>query len=730
VTEVGSGLDPSRAQLFGRLAIIEAAVRASVGYRRIDDPQPDDPFRGLYVSDEHVDRLLEGPSGPSERKAQGPSGPSEREAQGAAAGVVGQPEAQEARLRVEADADAAEAAGHHLRLRHLARSFGLVPADIDILLVAMAPDLDSRFEKLYGYLNDDVTRRRATVGLALELADLAALDSAVRARVLPGSPMVDGGLLLVEEPDRPFLTRSLRVPDRVTAHLLGGDQPDTSLLHCLAELPPLPEQAGLSEASLGRALRHGATLVHLHEKPGAASRMAAVVALREAGLGAVVIDLHRLAPEEDIGALAQRASREARLRGAGLVVGPLEVLTTGDVSAAGGKAKASAAVRHLAEVVCPIILYSRGTWDPAWSRGVALNVEAPSLDRDEREAAWRGQLAADAAPDLDPAAATAHFRLAPEHIVRATSAARHQATLHGGPVSDLDLRSGARAQNAAGLEHLARRVEPRVGWVDLVLPPNVFSHLHELVARARNRPKVLEEWNLRPGGGRGRGIAALFAGDSGTGKTMSAEVVAFELGLDLYTVNLATVVDKYVGETEKNLERIFSEADGVNGVLLFDEADALFGKRSEVKDAHDRYANIEVAYLLQRMETFDGLAILSTNLRANVDEAFARRLDSVVDFPMPGAPYRRVLWDSSLGKDIPRADDVDLPFLADRFELSGGNIRSIALTAAYMAAETGQEVTMADLVRATAREYRKLGRLIVNQEFGPYHDLVRSEERD
>jgi len=214
-----------------------------------------------------------------------------------------------------------------------------------------------------------------------------------------------------------------------------------------------------------------------------------------------------------------------------------------------------------------------------------------------------------------------------------------------------------------------------VGWVDLVLPPNVFSHLHELVARARNRPKVLEEWNLRPGGGRGRGIAALFAGDSGTGKTMSAEVVAFELGLDLYTVNLATVVDKYVGETEKNLERIFSEADGVNGVLLFDEADALFGKRSEVKDAHDRYANIEVAYLLQRMETFDGLAILSTNLRANVDEAFARRLDSVVDFPMPDAPYRRVLWDTSLGKAIPRADDVDLPFLADRFELSGGNIR-------------------------------------------------------
>jgi len=705
VVAVSVGLDHSRAHLFGRLAVIEAAVRATVDARRVGDPQPDDPFRGLYVSDDHVDKLLDGPLD----------------------GVVEMPLARGELRRIEEAADAAEATGERLRLRHLIRTFGLVDADVDLLLVAMAPDLDSRFEKLYGYLNDDVTRRRATVGLAFELAGLSAVDSRIRARVLPGSPLVDSGLINLEESDRPFLTRSLRVPDRVTAHLLGGDDPDTAILHCLADLPPLPERAGPNEEAVGRALRSGATLIHFHEKPGAASRMAAVVALREAGLGAVVLDLHRLGPDDDLGVLGQIASREARLRGAGLVAGPLEVLTSADLSVAGAKARASAAIRHLAEVAGPVLLYSRGTWDPAWSRGVAVQVEAPSLDRDEREAAWRFLLGGAAAPDLDPTASTAHFRLAPEHIARATSAARFQATLHGGPVREFELRAGARAQNAAGLEHLARRIEPQVGWKDLVLPPLVFSHLRELTARARNRPKVLEEWGLRPGGGRGRGIAALFAGDSGTGKTMSAEVVAYELGLDLYTVNLATVVDKYVGETEKNLERIFSEADGVNGVLLFDEADALFGKRSEVKDAHDRYANIEVAYLLQRMETFDGLAILSTNLRANVDEAFSRRLDSVVDFPLPEPEYRAVLWSRSLGSHIPRAADVDLDFLAERFELSGGNIRSIALTAAYMAAETGQPVTMADLVRATAREYRKLGRLIVRQEFGDYHDLTRAD---
>ncbi len=223
---------------------------------------------------------------------------------------------------------------------------------------------------------------------------------------------------------------------------------------------------------------------------------------------------------------------------------------------------------------------------------------------------------------------------------------------------------------------------------------------------------MLGGWRLRPGGGRGRGVAALFAGDSGTGKTMSAEVIAADLGLDLYVVDLSTVVDKYVGQTEKNLERIFTEAAGVNGVLLFDEADAIFGKRSEVSDAHDRYANMESAYLLQRMESFDGVAILTTNLRANLDEAFIRRLDVIVDFPVPDQELRRSLWDHCLGTDLPRAADVDLDRCARTYELSGGAIRACAVTAGYLAAAAGGPVTMAQLVAAAEREYRKLGRLL------------------
>src|SRR5204863_8075425 len=183
----------------------------------------------------------------------------------------------------------------------------------------------------------------------------------------------------------------------------------------------------------------------------------------------------------------------------------------------------------------------------------------------------------------------------------------------------------------------------------------------------------LDGWRMAGSGSRGRGIAALFAGESGTGKTMAAEALAGTLGVDLYTIDLATVVDKYIGETEKNLERIFGEAAHVNGVLFFDEADALFGKRSEVKDAHDRYANVETAFLLQRMETFDGVAILATNLRANLDEAFTRRLDALVDFPPPDPEYRRRIWELALRPGLPRAADVELGSLADRFQLTGGN---------------------------------------------------------
>ncbi|BCW71112.1 ATP-binding protein [Arthrobacter sp. NicSoilB8] len=689
--------NPSLAHVLGRVGVVEERIRLLVAARRAEDPQPDDPFRGLYLSDEAVDRLLGDvhPSLEPDSREEGPGGLAPRQ------------------LLCEQLADDAEQAGHQLRLRELGANFGLLPLDIDLLLVALAADLDPRFEQLFGYLNDDVTRRRPSVAVALALCGtpLSAADG--RARLLSG-PLITGGLLVVEDAERPLPGRALRVPDRVVGHLLGDDTAEPALQAVLTERPAV---SWGDAAPLSRALGAGVLLVYLREPATGSGRVLAAEALRARGCDGVYVDLVRLAAERDPLQLAELAVREARLRGAGLVAGPLAAV-----------ADRPAVLEALHAEPQPVLLIGDAAWDPAWTSRPPLLVEVPVSTSAERSDLW--QTALGPLNGVDVEAATSAFRLRPEQVARAAGSAQVQAALTAdGRITASHLSAGARAENGSALDRLARRVEPVVGWDDLVLPDTVLLALKEVALRAKHREKVLGDWAMRPGAGRGHGVAALFAGDSGTGKTMSAEVVARALGLDLYVVDLATVVDKYVGETEKNLERIFTAAAGVNGVLLFDEADAVFGRRSEVKDAHDRYANIESAYLLQRMETFDGLAVLATNLRANIDEAFTRRLDVVVDFPLPDAAHRSVLWDRCLGRTIDRAADIDLAFLGQAFELAGGAIRSAAVTGAYLAADDGGVLTMAHLVTAVQREYRKLGRLTLESEFGPYWGMLSTARK-
>ena len=683
--------DASVRHLAARLELIETRIRAAVARRRATDPDPDDRFRGLYVSDLQVDEMLAGGTAPILPSAPDPT-------------FIEQLRA------VEADAEAAEAAGADVRLRRLVRSFDLQPLDVELLLVALAPDLDPRFERLYGYLHDDVSRRRASIGLALELVGAGGASGAGRARLGVSGPLVAGGLLVVEDTERPFLTRALRVPDRVAGHLVGDDTTDP-LVAALEVTPSDRDLAG--SATLERGLRAGARLAYVRERIGTAPLTVAARALARLGPPPVVIDLGRLGPREEADA-ATAAIREARLRGCGLVAGPVDVLAE----------RGPAAVRAFAEAACVTVLHGARGWDPAWSRTVAFLVEAELPTAAERRDAWHAALDGSASGDMAAAIAALPYRLAPEQVERAAEAGRLTAAAAGRALAVGDVAAGARSQNAAGLDRLARRIEPRVGWSDLVLPAAVIEQLGELTARARHRDRVLDDWGLGRTSLKGRGVTALFAGDSGTGKTMSAEVIAGSLGLDLYVIDLSTIVDKYIGETEKNLDRVFNEADRVNGVLLFDEADAIFGKRSEVKDARDRYANVEVAYLLQRMEVFDGMAVLTTNLRANVDEAFLRRLDAIVDFPVPDVEDRRRLWERNLSAGVPKADDIDVDFLARRFTLSGGNIRNVAVGAAFRAAAGERPLAMADLVRETAREYRKLGRLCVEAEFGSWFGVI------
>ncbi|RPE42316.1 ATPase family protein associated with various cellular activities (AAA) [Streptomyces sp. Ag109_O5-1] len=640
------------APLLARLSALRDRVAALAEHRATDDPTATDPLRGLYLSEEAVRHLLSPQPAPDELPALAEDFPD--------------------------------------RLTDLAVRLALTPLDTTILLIALAPDLDRTFEPLYGYLNDDVGRRRATVGLALDLYGLPAHLAAARARFHPTAPLTALGLLTVEEPERPFLSRSLRVPDRVLAHLLGDDTPDAALT---GSLRPLSYDGGevVDEEFVGRLaarIAAGPLFACLRERREGEGLGCAAAAMRLAGLAA----WHFTGPEERV----PEVLREARLSGRAVVV---------DTGQPGPLVSALSA----AATDVTVLVATPRPYDPDWcDHRDPLVLDVPSR-RAAAPDAWAAVLPDD--PGFDLAATVAPYHLGGDRLARAARAAQDLAAFDGTPLTAAHLRLAARQQSASGLEQHARRIRPAVDWRDLVLPERPLTELRELALRARHRDRVLGDWRLSAGGGRGRGVLGLFAGESGTGKTLSAEVVAAELGLDLYVVQLSSVVDKYVGETEKNLERIFTEADRTDAVLLFDEADAVFGKRSEVKDAHDRYANLESAYLLQRLEAFDGIALLTTNLRANIDEAFTRRLDLVVDFPFPDEEQRLALWRHGLAH-VPTEEAVELRPLAGEFELAGGSIRSAVVTAAYLAAGRGQQVTAADLLEGARREYRKAGRLV------------------
>jgi Cdc6-like AAA superfamily ATPase len=337
----------------------------------------------------------------------------------------------------------------------------------------------------------------------------------------------------------------------------------------------------------------------------------------------------------------------------------------------------------------------------------------------ERRLCWQGSLgtAGIEIADNEVTALADRFRLTPWQIADAVATARQRLAGRNGDGHEdqqpmhRELFAAARLETGSDLDTLARRLEPRHTWNDIVLAEDPRGQLLQVGARVRCRQRVFGDWGFARRLGSRTGVNALFSGPPGTGKTMAAEVLASDLGLDLYKIDLSSVVSKYIGETEKNLERIFTAAENANVILFFDEADALFGKRSEVRDSHDRYANVEISYLLQRMEEYDGLAILASNLRQNMDEAFVRRLHFIVEFPFPDEEDRRRIWDVHFPAELPREADVDTASLARSYKLTGGSIRSIVLDAAFLAAAEGRAVSAQHLVRAARREYQKMGKV-------------------
>jgi hypothetical protein len=673
--------------LFARLELLGSRVAAAVLRRRALDDGGDAQFRGLYVSNGDVERLLLRSVGTG----------------------TDAPRDDDAAEAVEREADRLEDEGYAFPLRNLQRDLDLDDADVEILLAVLAPDLEPRFGPLYAYLQDDVNLRRAGGALALELALGPEATLTERWRLGPAGPLSRRHLLSVaHDADVPYLTRPLTVHGRVAAHLLGDTAPAPAVRRLLVSPAHLPVDP---RHEVARVLASPPDLVYVRDEAGT-GLAAAAAGLRLHASDAVVVDLRGITDEDDATEVAAAVALEAALVAGAVVAGPADYASvTGSI------------VEALSEEPVTLVVVGRRPWDARWARRAPVVVNAPVLSRADRALLWDRELGTHAAA-VDAPGVTAHLRLTPDHIAEAARAAVVHAALEDRGVMASDLLEAVRLQCSSGLERLARRVDPVATWDDLVVTERVSLALRDLGERMRHREQVTNEWGMGRSSSKGKGVVALLTGPSGTGKTLAAEVLARDLGLTLYVVDLSAVVDKYVGETEKNLDRIFDEADHVDALVLFDEADALFGKRSRIDDARDRYANVEVAYLLQRMEAFDGFALLTTNLRGNLDDAFARRLDAIVELALPDEDARMRVWQMNLPPRLPLSDDVDLPFLA-RFTVSGGNIRNACVAAAFGAAAGARCVGMADLVQGVAQEYAKLGRLCIEEEFGPYYYLVK-----
>jgi SpoVK/Ycf46/Vps4 family AAA+-type ATPase len=359
-----------------------------------------------------------------------------------------------------------------------------------------------------------------------------------------------------------------------------------------------------------------------------------------------------------------------------------------------------------------------------------FNVDFPLPTYPERKRLWHEYAGnGTSAPEtLHLAALAAQFRFTRREIRNAVAMAKTRAVLRegvGAQAAPADLEAACRAESNSRLSGFARKIESAYAWDDLVLPQAHKNQLGEIIDYIRNHEAVYTEWGFSRKHFLGKGVNMLFSGPSGTGKTMAAGIISAELGLDCYKIDLSTVVSKYIGETEKNLNRIFAEAETSNAVLFFDEADALFGKRTEVKDSHDRYANIEVNYLLQKMEEHEGVVILATNLSKNVDDAFLRRVHFSVVFPFPEKDERLLVWRRVFPEEAPVGEDIDWDFLARRLKITGGNIKNIALGAAFLAKrENHPTIDMRHVVLSAKREFQKTGKLCTKADFGDYYELV------
>jgi len=594
---------------------------------------------------------------------------------------------------------------HTPALQLLAQRLGLSAFERDLLLLCIGMELDTRLPALCAQAQRDPTKPWPTFALAFAVLDEPSWDA-----LSPERPLRYWRLIDIHQPGpQPLIGAALSADERVVNFAKGMNYLDdrlAPLLTPLANAPLPPSQQAVADR-IADELRRTPADAPLPAVQLLGADSASKQAIGGAVAAALGAQAYRLPADLLPTAMAEQETlvrlwqRESRLL-------PLALYL--DAADAGHGDPAAAQIRRLPRRLGGLVFIdTREPW-PATTGLLSVEVTKPTAV--EQRQLWQATLG-DAAGG-HPQRLAGHFDFGPGKIEQIAHTALSAAKTDAGALAHA-LWHGALARTRPALDELAQRIEPKAGWDDLKLPDSERSLLRQIADQVALRSTVYDDWGFRERMNRGLSISALFAGESGTGKTMAAEVIARELGLSLYRIDLSAVVSKYIGETEKNLRKLFDAAEEGGAILFFDEADALFGRRSEVKDSHDRYANIEVNYLLQRLESFRGLAILATNMKGALDSAFLRRIRFVVNFPFPGLAERKAIWSSVFPAQTATAA-LDIERLA-RLALTGGSIQGIALNAAFMAAKTGVQVTMPLLLQAARDEFRKLDKPVNEADF-------------
>lgn len=617
----------------------------------------------------------------------------------------------DAELAQAADAmAAAEAADPPPSLVILSQRLGLSRFEQEVLLLCTAMELNTRVAALCARAQGDTTRPYPTFALALTLFDEPAWDV-----LSPDRPLRYWRLIEINQLGaQPLTTSPLRADERIVNYLKGLNHLDDRLAPLLVPLEAadagaeLPPSQRVAVEMIARHLGQGANtqrplVIQLLGPDTYSKQWIAWHAAAALGLRLCRLPVELLPPQAtELETLSRLWQRESILLPVALYLDAQEV--DGAISTNGVAAPLQ---RFLSRSRG---LFFLGTRDIRPGLGVALDIAKPTPV--EQKQAWAAALSP--AVGNSPARLAGQFNLNLATILRIAHMVRSETTNDGHAGHDR-LWDACLASTRPRLDVMAQRLEPKATWDDIVLPASEINTFRQIADQVGQRSTVYDDWGFRHKMNRGLGINALFAGESGTGKTMAAEVIANDLRLNLYRIDLSAVVSKYIGETEKNLRRLFDAAEDGGAILFFDEADALFGKRSEVKDSHDRYANIEVNYLLQRMEAYRGLAILATNMKSALDTAFLRRLRFIVNFPFPGLGERKAIWQKVFPSETP-TDGLDLDRLA-RLNLAGGSIHNTALAAAFLAAKVGTPITMPLVLEAARTEFRKLERPINEADF-------------